>query len=170
MVSRPIPLSCSLKLTSLSTAPRLAVHEVVKCDYFHAGCGIECFCVKGTLVVKFLCVCSVDWSDCGAERTAPTLPTLSINWYRRYSRWLFDGFFHYSAREPALSAGAGRFIEEIRWFHSSIWECAAVWDVTRKHSLEIKALLKPVFVYYLETLIQVARIVAQDLFSWDFLI
>lgn len=36
-----------------------------------------------------------------------------------------------SAREPALSAGAGRFIEEIRWFHFFIWECAAVCDVTR---------------------------------------
>lgn len=41
---------------------------------------------------------------------------------------LFDGFFHYSAREPALSAGAVRFIEEIRWFHFSIWESAAVCD------------------------------------------
>lgn len=58
MVSRLIPLSSSLKLTSLSKAPRLAVREVVKCDYFPTGRSIECFCVKGMLMVKFVC-CSV---------------------------------------------------------------------------------------------------------------
>lgn len=57
---------------------------------------------------------------------------------------LFDGFFHYSAREPALSAGAVRFIEEIRWFHFSIWESAAVCDELGD-IIEIEPLLKSVF-------------------------